>query len=71
MLQDGMLLAVSPLDRETTDTYELFIKASDNGSPQREVRKGPTISRVQMFLQHVLMFVEIRKNYICGRKKLL
>ncbi|XP_011481165.1 protocadherin Fat 4 isoform X2 [Oryzias latipes] len=34
--EDGMLLAVAPLDRETTDTYELFIKASDNGSPQRE-----------------------------------
>ncbi|RVE76560.1 hypothetical protein OJAV_G00009860 [Oryzias javanicus] len=34
--EDGMLLAVASLDRETTDTYELFVKASDNGSPQRE-----------------------------------
>lgn len=34
-----MLLAVANLDRETTEIYELFVKASDNGSPQREVRK--------------------------------
>ncbi|XP_024145645.1 protocadherin Fat 4 isoform X2 [Oryzias melastigma] len=34
--EDGMLLAVANLDRETTEIYELFVKASDNGSPQRE-----------------------------------
>lgn len=38
VLQDGMLLAVGSLDRESRDTYELIIKASDKGSPQREVR---------------------------------
>lgn len=38
MLQDGTLLAVGPLDRETRDTYELIVMASDKGSPQREVR---------------------------------
>ncbi|TKS68735.1 Protocadherin Fat 4 FAT tumor suppressor -like protein 4 [Collichthys lucidus] len=32
----GMLLAVGSLDRESRDTYELIIKASDKGSPQRE-----------------------------------
>ncbi|KAG7999610.1 Protein dachsous, partial [Nibea albiflora] len=34
--EDGMLLAVGSLDRESRDTYELIIKASDKGSPQRE-----------------------------------
>ncbi|XP_010771568.1 cadherin-23-like, partial [Notothenia coriiceps] len=34
--EDGMLLAVGPLDRESKETYELVVKASDNGSPQRE-----------------------------------
>lgn len=36
--QDGTLLAVGPLDRESKETYELVVKASDRGSPQREVR---------------------------------
>ncbi|KAM6941222.1 protocadherin Fat 4 [Lycodopsis pacificus] len=34
--EDGMLLAVGSLDRESRETYELFVKASDKGSPQRE-----------------------------------
>lgn len=37
MLQDGGLLAVGALDREKKESYEFFIKASDKGSPQREV----------------------------------
>ena len=37
-MQDGTLLAVGSLDRESRETYELVVKASDNGSPQREVR---------------------------------
>lgn len=38
-LQDGALLAVAPLDREKREMYELVIKASDKGSPPREVRR--------------------------------
>ncbi|XP_041840144.1 protocadherin Fat 4 [Melanotaenia boesemani] len=34
--EDGMLLAVGPLDRENRETYELVVKASDKGSPMRE-----------------------------------
>ncbi|XP_017289255.1 cadherin-23 [Kryptolebias marmoratus] len=34
--KDGMLLAVGPLDRESRETYELIVRASDKGSPQRE-----------------------------------
>ncbi|MED6239749.1 hypothetical protein ATANTOWER_010591 [Ataeniobius toweri] len=34
--EDGMLLAVGPLDRESTEVYDLVLKASDKGSPQRE-----------------------------------
>ncbi|XP_010887588.2 protocadherin Fat 4 [Esox lucius] len=34
--EDGMLLVVGPLDRETKDVYELVIVASDNGTPQRQ-----------------------------------
>ncbi|XP_031732532.1 fat-like cadherin-related tumor suppressor homolog [Anarrhichthys ocellatus] len=34
--EDGTLLAVGSLDRESRETYELFVKASDKGSPQRE-----------------------------------
>ncbi|XP_061078966.1 protocadherin Fat 4-like [Conger conger] len=34
--EDGMLLAVGPLDREEKDTYDLVIAASDHGSPQRK-----------------------------------
>ncbi|KAM3624462.1 uncharacterized protein V6R79_023812 [Siganus canaliculatus] len=34
--EDGMLLAVGSLDRESRETYELIIRASDKGSPQRE-----------------------------------
>uniref|UniRef100_UPI0009B38DC5 cadherin-23 n=1 Tax=Monopterus albus TaxID=43700 RepID=UPI0009B38DC5 len=34
--EDGTLLAVGALDRESRDTYELLVKASDKGSPQRE-----------------------------------
>ncbi|XP_014832946.1 PREDICTED: cadherin-23-like [Poecilia mexicana] len=35
--EDGMLLVVGSLDREKTETYNLVLKASDKGSPQREV----------------------------------
>ncbi|KAM7419871.1 hypothetical protein PAMA_016804 [Pampus argenteus] len=34
--EDGTLLAVGALDRESRETYDLVIKASDKGSPQRE-----------------------------------
>ncbi|KAG5855649.1 hypothetical protein ANANG_G00051350 [Anguilla anguilla] len=34
--EDGMLLAVGPLDREAKDAYELVITASDHGTPQRK-----------------------------------
>ncbi|XP_044045435.1 protocadherin Fat 4 [Siniperca chuatsi] len=34
--EDGTLLAVGPLDRESRETYDLVVKASDKGSPQRE-----------------------------------
>ncbi|XP_067115898.1 protocadherin Fat 4-like [Osmerus mordax] len=34
--EDGTLLVVGPLDRETRDVYELVIVASDNGTPQRQ-----------------------------------
>lgn len=30
-------MAVGPLDRESREEYELLVKASDRGSPQREV----------------------------------
>ncbi|XP_008416259.1 protein dachsous [Poecilia reticulata] len=34
--EDGTLLVVGSLDREKTETYDLILKASDKGSPQRE-----------------------------------
>eukprot|EP00063_Salmo_salar_P053106 XP_014027941.1 PREDICTED: protocadherin Fat 4-like [Salmo salar] len=34
--EDGMLLVVGPLDRETNDIYELVIVAADKGTPQRQ-----------------------------------
>ncbi|KAK6300316.1 hypothetical protein J4Q44_G00284140 [Coregonus suidteri] len=34
--EDGMLLVVGPLDRETNDIYELVIVATDKGTPQRQ-----------------------------------
>ncbi|XP_041642272.1 protocadherin Fat 4 [Cheilinus undulatus] len=34
--EDGMLLAVGRLDRESQETYELIVKAADGGVPQRE-----------------------------------
>ncbi|MEQ2261910.1 hypothetical protein XENORESO_017797, partial [Xenotaenia resolanae] len=43
--EDGMLLAVGPLDRESTEVYDLVLKASDKGSPQRE---NITIIRVSL-----------------------
>lgn len=45
MLQDGALLAVGSLDRESRDTYELVVTASDRGTPQREVRD--TVDRTE------------------------
>ncbi|XP_061078971.1 protocadherin Fat 4-like [Conger conger] len=36
LTEDGMLLAVGPLDREEKDIYDLVIAASDHGSPQRK-----------------------------------
>lgn len=38
VLQDGMLLAVGDLDRERRDSYDLVVRASDKGTPQRQVR---------------------------------
>ncbi|XP_035262905.1 cadherin EGF LAG seven-pass G-type receptor 1-like [Anguilla anguilla] len=34
--EDGMLLAVGPLDREAKDAYELVITAFDHGTPHRK-----------------------------------
>ncbi|KAK2817525.1 hypothetical protein Q5P01_025716 [Channa striata] len=34
--EDGKLLAVGDLDRESRDTYDLVVKASDKGIPQRD-----------------------------------
>ncbi|XP_072240019.1 cadherin EGF LAG seven-pass G-type receptor 2 [Leuresthes tenuis] len=34
--EDGTLLAIGSLDRESRETYELVVKASDKGSPKRE-----------------------------------
>ncbi|XP_026158869.1 protocadherin Fat 4 [Mastacembelus armatus] len=34
--EDGTLLAVGALDRESRETYDLVVKASDKGDPQRE-----------------------------------
>ncbi|XP_071359727.1 protocadherin Fat 4 isoform X2 [Trachinotus anak] len=34
--EDGTLLAVGPLDRESRETYDLVVKAADRGSPPRE-----------------------------------
>lgn len=39
------MLAVGSLDRENKDTYELVVKASDKGSPQREVRDSCRMER--------------------------
>ncbi|XP_068451673.1 protein dachsous-like [Clinocottus analis] len=42
--KDGTLQAVGSLDRERKETYELFLKASDNGRPQRENVTAVTVS---------------------------
>ncbi|XP_048858332.1 protocadherin Fat 4 [Brienomyrus brachyistius] len=42
--EDGTLLAVSPLDREMKDVYELVIVASDEGIPVRKNVTGITVS---------------------------
>ncbi|XP_023680682.2 protocadherin Fat 4 [Paramormyrops kingsleyae] len=42
--EDGTLLVVSPLDRETKDVYELVIVASDKGIPARKNITGITVS---------------------------
>ncbi|CAL8333307.1 unnamed protein product [Merluccius merluccius] len=34
--EDGTLLVVGPLDRESKDSYDIVILAFDNGTPQRE-----------------------------------
>ncbi|XP_028252777.1 cadherin EGF LAG seven-pass G-type receptor 2-like [Parambassis ranga] len=34
--EDGMLLAVGDLDRERRDSYDLVVRASDKGTPQRQ-----------------------------------
>ncbi|KAK6488758.1 protocadherin Fat 4-like [Huso huso] len=34
--QDGSLVAIEPLDRESKDLYEFAIMASDSGTPQRQ-----------------------------------
>lgn len=56
VLQDGMLLAVGELDRETRETYDLVVKASDKGSPQREVRN--TCSK-ETDIKHRSLFLSI------------
>ncbi|XP_068451779.1 cadherin-23-like isoform X2 [Clinocottus analis] len=42
--KDGTLQAVGSLDRERKETYELFLKASDNGRPQLENVTAVTVS---------------------------
>ncbi|KAG7235236.1 hypothetical protein INR49_003079 [Caranx melampygus] len=42
--KDGTLLAVGQLDRESREEYELLVKASDRGSPQRENITTVTVS---------------------------
>ncbi|XP_034400280.1 protocadherin Fat 4 [Cyclopterus lumpus] len=42
--EDGTLQAVGPLDRERRETYELVMKASDKGRPQRETVTSVTVS---------------------------
>ncbi|XP_040893189.1 protocadherin Fat 4 [Toxotes jaculatrix] len=42
--QDGTLLAVGRLDRESRETYELVVRASDKGSPQRQNVTTITVS---------------------------
>ncbi|XP_068583517.1 protocadherin Fat 4 [Cebidichthys violaceus] len=46
--EDGTLMAVGSLDRESRETYELFVKASDKGSPQRENITSVTVSLVDV-----------------------
>nr|XP_046231679.1 protein dachsous isoform X5 [Scatophagus argus] len=46
--KDGTLLAVGSLDRESRETYELVVKASDNGSPQRENITTITVSLIDV-----------------------
>ncbi|XP_054872856.1 cadherin-23-like [Amphiprion ocellaris] len=46
--EDGTLLAVGPLDRESRDAYDLVVKASDKGVPQRE-----TITTIRVSLSDV------------------
>lgn len=46
--EDGTLLAVGPLDRESRETYDLVVKASDKGVPQRE-----TITTIRVSLSDI------------------
>ncbi|XP_032372416.1 protocadherin-16 [Etheostoma spectabile] len=46
--EDGTLLAVGSLDRESRETYELLVKASDKGTPPRE-----NVTSVRVSLQDV------------------
>ncbi|XP_029297871.1 cadherin EGF LAG seven-pass G-type receptor 2-like [Cottoperca gobio] len=46
--EDGTLLAVGSLDRESRETYDLVVKASDAGVPQRE-----TFTTIRMSLVDV------------------
>ncbi|NXN18284.1 CELR3 protein, partial [Indicator maculatus] len=42
-VRNGTLLANGYVDRETKEKYELLVVASDNGVPQRQVKKNPYI----------------------------
>ncbi|CAG5946960.1 unnamed protein product [Menidia menidia] len=46
--QNGMLMAIGRLDRESRETYDLVVKASDNGIPKRE-----NITTIQVSLDDI------------------
>ncbi|XP_034543326.1 cadherin-23-like [Notolabrus celidotus] len=46
--EDGTLLAVGPLDRESRETFELLVKASDKGQPQRETFTSVRVSLIDV-----------------------
>ena len=48
LFKDGTLVALAELDRETQDSYDLVIIATDHGKPQRQVgteRNGNAVLR--------------------------
>lgn len=63
MLQNGTLTAVGALDREIRETYELVVKASDKGVPQREVRfscrlRDTVPPRTNMFMTQISQYLD-------------